>query len=363
VVPLSSEWAPGFFSFLKELFINFRTGLSVMLGPTYYSGSAPEQYFEEVVEFQHRYKMLWPREPPPNQDLIRTSEYVQSDTLACFQSSLSCIYETSAFLGATVCKAFQGEQWSMIDVGGAEGKFTKELLAKCTTRPRNLLVIEPSLSNVDSYKTLMTQHYPDIALRVEREFIENALDNLPKADLILASHSLYSILDHDRSLAIKVINKLVERMNPKGFMILSMASEHSNAYVVKRRVLEFLSRPEVSSFGEDILGLLPKGLGRKVVTADSFMNVTPILKSDDLLIKWLAYFCRVPEHDLKPSLGQFRTIILDNSMEFASAPQDFRRRYSDEVKKILNLQEDTRLLFHKEHIIQVYSGRTRLLPG
>jgi phospholipid N-methyltransferase len=364
VAPLSSEWAPSIYSSLKELFLNFRKGLSVMLGPSYYSDDVPEQYFEEVVELQHRYTMLWPPQPVPNQELIHTTEYIQSDTLACFQSSLSCIYETSAFLGGTVSKAFQGEKWSMIDVGGAEGKFTKELLSRCSTPPQSLLLIEPSPSNVDSYKNLMAQHYPNISLKVEIDFVENTLDSLPKADLIIASHSLYSVLDHDRMLATKVIKKLAERIKPpKGFMIISMASEHSNAYVVKRRVLEFLNRPEISSFGEDVLGLLPKGWGRKVVTVDSFMNVTSILKSDDLLIKWLAYFCRVPEHDLKSSLGQFRTLILDNSMEFASAPQEFRRRYSEEMKQRLNLQEDSRLLFHKEQIIQLYSGRTHFLPG
>jgi hypothetical protein len=363
-IPILTEWAPDFAPPIKKFFANFRKGISVMLGPSYYVNNIPDLYIEEVIEFQHRYIAIRPQDKPHPQDIINITEYVKSDTLSCFQHSLSCLYETSAFLGGTVDKAFNGMKWSIIDVGGGEGTFTRELLSKCRTLPQSIFLIEPSHTNIDAYTNLISQAYPSIKIRTETGYIQNYLDSLPTADLILASHSLYSILDCNRPLSTIVIRKLAEKIKQqRGFLLISMASEDSGAYVVKRRILEFLHREDLSSYGEDVVGLLPQGWGRKIVKVDSVMNINEVLKSEALLTKWLSYFCRVPETELEPAVDEFRKIIIDSSTEIKFMPKEISRKYTNELKQKIGLQDDDKILFHKEVIIQVYRGRTHLLPS
>jgi hypothetical protein len=363
-LPPLTEFTKDFISLIKKFSQNFRVGLPVMLGPTYNDLSSGNLfgYYNAVINFQYNYINLLPKTLQPQQDEIHHAEYYNATTLSCFQHTLSCLFETSAYLGKIVDKAFNKESWSMIDIGGGEGTFTKELISQCKTLPQNIFLVEPSAKNIENYINLINPKFPQISLHTEVAFIQNYLHKLPKAELILASHSLYSIMDLNEGDASNVIHQLTEKIkSTKGFLIINMASRESIAYKVKSRVLDLVKQKDLSSFGEDMLNILPNGLGKRRINFDTIIDVTPLLNSDEILLGWLSYFCRLPENILIPYVDEVRKIVNDFSQEFKALPRNFRMKYTTDFKREFGLNDTSKILLHKECIIQIHKGRTAYL--
>lgn len=334
----------------------FLKGLPLMLGPRY--NEPRQQYVAEVIEFQHRFVSLL--RPGGGQPATEESEYYRADTLDQFQRTLTCSYETGRFLGGVVNRAFK-TRWTMIDVGGAEGIFTREVLAQCKTLPSTIWLVEPAQENIQSYLSMMGQTYPSIQVITHTNFIENVIAELPEVDMVLASHSLYSVLDRGKGAAAGLVLDLIQKA-PRGFCYLSMASRTSPSYEVKRRVLNFLSMQDRSSFGEDLRELIPKDYKHTQVYRDSLIDVTDILQSDEHLLPWIAYFCRIPPDRIRPHLRYCQKVIRDTALEFGKLPAAQSHRYSSaSLSAKLGLRTNSKVLIHKELLLQVYKRNVPVL--
>lgn len=332
-------------------------GLPLMLGPQY--NESRQKYVTQVIEFQHLFVPLM-RPGTGGEPATEESPYYSADTLDQFQRTLTCSYETGRYLGRVVSKTFK-TGWTMVDVGGAEGVFTREVLSQCKTPPSTIWLVEPAEENVQSYLSMIEQTFPGVQVRTHTNFIENVVADLPEVDLVLASHSLYSVMDRDRMATAGLVHDLIRKAT-RGFCYLSMASKTSQSYEVKRRVLSFLNVKDRSSFGEDLRELVPKGYRCTQVYRDSLIEVTDVLKFDERLLPWVAYFCRVPPARIRPHLSYCRKVILDTALEFGKLPAAQARRYAsaDLVSK-LGLRPDSMVLLHKELLIQVYKKNVPVL--
>lgn len=243
----------------------------------------------------------------------------------------------------------------MIDVGGAEGIFTREMLSQCKVLPATIWLVEPSEQSASSYQNLISQSYPSIQIESQVEFIENVITNMPEVDLVVASHSLYSVLDRDEEHenAANLILNLAQKA--RGFCYISMASKDSPAYDIKRRILALLKLNDVSSFGEDMKELIPRGYNRYQMYKESLINVTDILKSDEELLAWLGYFCRIDPGRLREHIGYCRRLIQSSAIEFSRLPLPTTQRYgNNNLTKKLCLNPDSLVLLHKELLVQTY---------
>lgn len=328
---------------------------SVMLGPKAVDEAHLDEYIREVAGFARRFAAHTNARASGQPSSGLRHLYYREDTLDVFQKTLSCIYETGEYVGHMVKEAFAGKQWSMLDIGGGEGYFTSEVLRQIppTALPATLTLAEVSSKNSELYRERLTRLYARIDVKNEVGCVEDVLDFLPQADFILASHSLYSIMDLSRKGAGEVIGGLLGKISD-GFCLAILASKNSQAYELKREVLEELDLPDHSSFGEDFVTLIPSGYAWATESRDSFIDVTGLLNSDDLLLAWLGYFCRVDVQELTPHVTFWRRLMRRSSLRVGALPLAFRERLQGGAARVgLNLLDDSRILFHKECLIKV----------
>ena len=128
---------------------------------------------------------------------------------------------------------------------------------------------------------------------------------------ILAAVSLYtacSITAGDRGA--EIVAKLANRAKAAhGLCIIVMASRASYLYTIKRKVLSDLQLIDRSTYGEDIENVLPRdGKGKLKLFFDSLVNVTTILRQADDFQKWLSYFCKVGESELRERFDEYHKL-------------------------------------------------------
>jgi SAM-dependent methyltransferase len=121
----------------------------------------------------------------------------------------------------------------MVDVGCGEGRFTAGMLAEINNLPSDITAIDPAQANILAYRQLLRSNFPalrDVDTVVGK--VEDLLDNLPSANFVLASHSLYAALDHNRKGAAAITSRLIEKAKD-GLAVVIMASRDSYLYTVK----------------------------------------------------------------------------------------------------------------------------------
>jgi hypothetical protein len=86
------------------------------------------------------------------------------------------------------------------------------------------------------------------------------------------------------------------------------------------------------------------------------MEVSRLLESDELLIKWCSYFCRVDPSLLEADVDFVRTLIGHSSIGWSSLPSAFVDGYSHVAcaSRIPAAPQDCRVLLHKEDVIAVF---------
>jgi SAM-dependent methyltransferase len=322
-------------------------GWSVLLGPRF--GVASEKHVRDVLDFQNRFDRCG---PASIEDLKRRF-YSQADAFHVFQGTLSSPSQTAPYVASIVRPGVAGcLSWTMTDVGCGDGTFTAELLAALPTKPHRLIYIDPAADTLDSYEQLISARYPSINLRRYCEPIEECYDKLERTDIILASHSLYYLLDNDLKKAKDVLEQLLSK---SARLVCILASQHSDAYKVKRAILDRLGVPDRSSFGSDIMPLLPTRL-RHCGTRDSFMEVSRLLECDESLIKWCSYFCRVDSALLEADVSFLRALIEHASIGWNSLPSTLASGLAHVAcaSRKQAMPQDCRILLHKEDVISVF---------
>jgi len=291
------------------------------------------------------------------------SHYRNSATLSVFQNTLSCLYETSSLIGTRINQHFRGRQWTLIDVGGGEGIFTAEILARCSTLPYVLTMLDPSEENVKSYRSRISSTFDGIRnLDTFAKPVEAVVSDLPRPNLLLASHSLYAVLDQSRIRGAQVIRQLA-RSTIDGMAVFVMSSQDSYLYTIKRTVLAHLHRIDRSSYGEDLASMLGSDLPFQIESADSLVDVSTIVDNYEKLLSWLSYFCRVDIEELRPHYDFCNALLRDTAIEVKCLPVAERNRIlGTEVTKKMNISESSKIIYHKEIVVVVPSERRITRP-
>jgi hypothetical protein len=354
-VPVIKKWLPQFepMRFVRV----FQRGLAILLGREL--GVKADQHARNVVEFQYEFtKYIEGKGGSTEFSDASYAQYSNGETLAMFQKTLSCLYETSGTLGKRVGDHFRGRHWTMLDVGGGEGIFTTELLANCSTLPQVLTVLDPSELNVRAYRTRVAGSYENIRnIDAYAKGVEDVIDDLPVVNFLLASHSLYAVLDNSKRRGTRVIRELAKRTTD-GFAVFIMASQDSYLYTIKRTVLGHLHRIDRSSYGEDLRGLMSSEIAHTVESFDSVVDVSALLDDYEGLISWLSYFCRVDAEEIRPYYDVCQAVVRDTAIDVKCLPKAERLRMEDSgTMSRMELTDSSKVVYHKEIVITVPSER------
>jgi trans-aconitate methyltransferase len=325
----------------------FLPAMDVMLGPRL--GTKEDNYIGNVLHFAGSL------EPDGNKQQIPhhcAAMYSAPDVFEAFQATLSSPDETAPFVSTKIARRINRKQpWTMVDIGCGDGSFTAKLLSELPTLPTNIVGLDPAQEMLDEFKETLMSKFPKVQLSLRRGRVEDDVAWLENSDLLLASHSLYSILDRNRAEAQAVVRTLLGKAKLAVFVL---ASKRSRAYAVKRAVYERFALTDKSSFGSDLVEVLGE-VHAETFVRDSLMDVSELLKDDALLLKWYSYFCRLEIETLEPELSFLKSVLQHCSMPLNCLPEGEisgvgkPRRW----RAIRSAKDDIRVLMHKEDIVIV----------
>jgi hypothetical protein len=353
-VPIIKKWLP---QFQPMRFVRvFQKCLAILLGREW--GVGTDEHARYVVEFQHEFdKYLEVQDRKVSYSDLMNAQYNNSQTLAVFQKTLSCLYETSDYIGKNVGEHFRNRNWTMLDIGGGEGIFTMGLLSLCPTPPRLLTVLDPSEANVLEYRARISSRFKETNIDAYAKGVEEVVDDLPNVNFLLASHSLYAVLDQNKRRADTIIHRLA-RQTSDGFAAFIMASKDSYLYTIKRTVLGHLHRVDRSSYGEDLADMLGAGITPTQESLDSVVDVSGLLDDYEGLLAWLSYFCRVDAEEIRPYYDICQAVVRDTAIEIKCLPREERSRLENNgTMNRMSLTNLSRIIYHKELVITVPSER------
>jgi len=334
------KWIKG----LDPQFISnyMRPGWSVLLGRR--KGASAEEHVLEVVGFQSRFN----ENASDLQKRPLLHLYGRAHSFRVFQGTLSSPVQTAPFVASEIRSATEAlPSWTMTDVGCGDGSFTVELLSRLENKPTRIVCIDPERETLSEYDRIVSSRFPSITIRRYEDSVERIYRTLEYSDVILASHSLYYLLDNEADIAATVIRSLLERCTT---FVGVLASRDSDAYKVKRGVIGHLALTDRSSFGGDLVSLLPTDTKR--LSRDSIMEISHVIEDDDLLLEWCSYFCRIDRSVLEPHISFIRTLLETASIAWDSLPAcvlaDIPHVACAKYKR--RVVPSCRVLLHKEEV-------------
>lgn len=295
----------------------------------------------------------------------RADAYFTLKNLETFQSTLSCPYIDAVEVSNIIKKSPTKTDYSILDIGGYDGLFTYNLLSNMCindSQIEELIVIEP-LSTSDEYLSRLGQKIKSSKIKFIQNTFEEWIANYSKQfNLILASHSLYSIFDNKRSTLDKIINKFNSLIKkPDGDLIIILANKASRAYTYKRAILssiygQSMQDTNAVDFTSDLdFYVNTYRLQKNVITINNFINVSDLLKptnnSKTLLKNWLSYFVRIPEVNDLHYLDYFQNLLDIFSLSLYELPQELLEYYRGTVP--FKLDMESKILMHKTNIIHI----------
>ena len=206
-IPILKNWLPKFEPI--RFFGIFRKALSILLGREL--GTTVEEHAKNVVEFQLEFVNYLQSDPKMIEKASPSlAPYYNSTQLSVFQNTLSCLFDTSCEIGTRIGREFTSRSWTMLDVGCGEGIFSAELLNHFQTLPQVITAIDPSDMNISAFRERIANRFPTI-LNIDAAVgtVEEQIDDFPDANLVLASHSLYALLDQNRRSAGVIVPRLL----------------------------------------------------------------------------------------------------------------------------------------------------------
>jgi SAM-dependent methyltransferase len=227
--------------------------------------------------------------------------YSRNESLGIFLKTLSYHRVGANFLSRTLSEKPKQPIMHMLDIGCGEGTFIVALFEAMqrlgVTLPRTISAFDPDPENLRSYQSRLAQFAP-AELRTRLATLEDAhLDEM--CDLIVCSHSLYGTLENPTlsdAEKILLLRKVLGCVGAGGTGFMSLASRHSEAYRVKRKILARLDMEDRSVHGEELQPwLIGAGSSAKGTLHYSYMDVTFLMQNEAAMVKWLSYFARVPE--------------------------------------------------------------------
>ncbi|MBI2472089.1 MAG: hypothetical protein HYV59_12750 [Planctomycetes bacterium] len=233
---------------------------------------------------------------------FRSDSYFNNKGIEIFQFTISCP-KFDADGAVLLLKDWHTTgSISILDIGGGDGLFTANLLEgllkqKQGTRIEKIHLIDPvdfsaryktnlnKIIHIDPNKTIYTNsNYEDYDAKAHELF-----------DLIIASHSLYSIIDNKKLNVEKLIKKVNSSKKECGKALIILASKEGRAYTFKEEALTLL-------FGENLKDTNSKDFNEEINGnyLTKYLNEYYTGNSENLKT-WLSYFLRFNIDDLDNS--------------------------------------------------------------
>jgi SAM-dependent methyltransferase len=249
--------------------------------------------------------------------------YCRNESLAIFLKTLSYHRVGADFLSRTLFDRSKRPIVRMLDIGCGEGTFIVALFEAMerlgVTLPSKISAFDPDPENLHSYQSRLAR-FGSAELSIRLATLENAdLDEM--CDLVVCSHSLYGTLENPvLSDAEKVqhLRRVLSCVSAGGTGFMSLASTHSDAYEVKRKILARLNMEDRSVHGEELQAwLIGAGSSAKGTLHSSYMDVTFLMQNEASMVKWISYFARVPEAQiLDLGIGPVKKIFESHTRRF-----------------------------------------------
>lgn len=238
--------------------------------------------------------------------------YVDKEGLNIFQNTISCpLIDVNTIIEKKYLEKLEGAI-TVLDIGGAEGKFTSNLLKEyIATKPNNSVSKIQLVDPVD-----LKNEYTNNLSSILNTTILNSITTIEdweqqsaeQYDLVIASHSLYASIDNSKISFPALINKLKKYVSDNGILLIVLGSREGRAYSFKKEALEYIfgeGNPDAES-NSFINRLTENNIKFQRVQTDNYIDLTILMKQHEeghstALINWLSYFLRVDKKNLIPA--------------------------------------------------------------
>lgn len=308
-----------------------------MLLPTAYLVSrlarrsgAPRTRFQEILSapLEHLLFVFWGRwagaihpdqrgalDDPGRIRGQRARMYQDKRGIEEFQATLTCpVLDAEAAAPDIWTRLSDSERKATLcvsDIGGGDGRFTRNLLAGLAERGAVFSEIRMA-DPVDCGETYAKEirSAPQLAqcgIQFKMAAFPSGTASDGWADLAIASHSLYDACDaamaEHGSIQEKVVNPLLGMIRTNGTAMVAFGSERGTAYRFKAEALKMLLGQDVRDMTIESLHSILRGNRDCCVSTpryvDNVFDLTLALSSSqengrcDVLSRWLSYFLRV----------------------------------------------------------------------
>ena len=227
--------------------------------------------------------------------------YIDKESILAFQKTLSCQIRDSAECAKRCSLATPRDDLRILDIGGCEGDFTSCFIKNLNTRGHTVVAVtnvDPAEWETEYRKTL--DKLVD-GIDFQQEGFESYEETPGQFDIVLASHSLYAVLDLHRTTdedRRQSIQKLIGYARPGGYAFIILAAPRARSYCFKERALGDLLGFEPPDATSNTIDRLLTEIGFESTCVDNVMQMTRLLKDfrggkKEGLIQWLSYFLRI----------------------------------------------------------------------
>ena len=289
--------------------------------------------------------------------------YIDKAGIEMFQKTISCPkLDAEAAFDLSLSTKLKGPV-SVLDIGGGEGQFSFNLLNSYKSIPGNTITkiqyVDP-VNFIAEYKSKLKTLIDESKIFEQTTNYEKwSPTHIEKYDLVIASHSLYSAIDNNKSNIELLIKKIKSNTANNGVILIVMASREGRAYSFKKYALKII-------FGEDRYdvdsNLLKEHLTDSFTSkqVDNYIDLTDFIKeydsgNPDNLKKWISYFLRV---NIKSLSGQNLARVIKLLKYFVQPLHEFSncdidKFISANYPKPLDRNE-SKILSHKTEVILLY---------
>lgn len=293
----------------------------------------------------------------------REEYYSNEETLGVFQETLSCPLIEAIEVANQI--TFNAKDISILDIGGYDGVFTSNLVANLAKKGftfKDLFVVDPLVKKTQ-YTNQLKAFVSSDSIKFYNENFENwSLNYTKKFNLVIASHSLYSIIDNNSITINQILEKLNDRLKREdGEIVIILANKSSRAYSYKEYVFN-------TTYGKKITDINAMDFYKKIkpftnqlqlVTSeqvvDCFIDVSNILGTNtegkEKLKKWLSYFVRINKINDEQYLVLKRSLLNCYSQHFYELPEILIKYFKDNYDK--NIDYEKKILLHKTTVIRL----------
>lgn len=293
----------------------------------------------------------------------REEYYSNEETLGVFQETLSCPLIEAVEVANQI--TLEEREISILDIGGYDGVFTFNLVANLTKKGftfKDLSVIDPIDKKMQYANRLQKVVLPD-NINFYNEDFENWSLKYPKEfNLVIASHSLYSIIDNNSITIDQILRKLSGLLKRgDGEIIIILANKSSRAYSYKEYVFNTVYDKKMTDINamdfykkiEQCANQLKLVSSEQIV--DCFIDVSSILEENaegkEKLKKWLSYFVRIDNVNDEQYFVLKRSLLNCYSQHFYELPEYLITYFKEIVDKEIDFEK--RILLHKTSIIRL----------